>query len=109
MNNEICRINRVLPNTVPVDKTVAIRRWMGRVIQKIEYYKSEHYALLKTNMTQLELALWKASLPNVDDAAGRVEARVTCGANIIIPHMLSFLNDADEFPLLDCDLAALRV
>ena len=31
--------------------------------------------------------------------ASRQKARVTCGANIIIPHVLSFLNDADVFPI----------
>ena len=81
---------------------------MDRVISRLKHYKSEHYALLKNNMTQLELALWKANLPNVD-AASRHDARVTCGANIIIPHVLPFLNDADEFPFLDCDLAALCI
>jgi len=57
-----------------------------------------HYALLKNNMTQLELALWKSNLPNVDAAERRHEARVTCGANIIIPHVLSFLNNEEAFP-----------
>ena len=33
--------------------------------------------------------------------AAKQKARVTCGANIIIPHVLSFLNDADVFPLLN--------
>jgi hypothetical protein len=101
MNDEIDSINRDLPNTDPVDKTDVIRQWMGRVLERLHHYKSEHYALLKNNTTQLELALWKANLPNIDAAASRHEARVTCGANIIIPHVLSFLNDADEFPLLD--------
>ena len=109
MEDEIGSINRDLPNTPTDEKTAAIRRWMGRVTERIEHYKSEHYALLKNNMTLLELALWDSNLPNLDGVAGRHEARVTCGANIIIPHVLSFLNDADEFPLLDCDLAALRV
>ena len=36
---------------------------------------------------------------SVDTA--RQKARVTCGADIIIPHVLSFLNDADVFPLLN--------
>ena len=109
MNNEIDSINRDLPSTSTNDKTRAIRQWTERVTQRIEHYKSEHYTLLKENMTQLELALWDANLLNVDAAASRHDARFTCGANIIIPHVLSFLNDADEFPLLDCDLAALRV
>ncbi len=102
MNDEIERINRVLPTTPTYGETAAIRRWMRSVLERMDHYKSEHYALLKKNMTQLELALWDANLPNVDTAS-RVEARVTCGANIIIPHVLSFLNDADVFPLLDYD------
>ncbi len=103
MNDEIERINRVLPTTPTEDKTAVIRQWKVTVMRRMEHYKSEHYTLLKKNMTQLELALWDANLPNVDAAASRHEARVTCGANIIIPHVLSFLNDTDEFPLLDYD------
>jgi hypothetical protein len=34
-----------------------------------------------------------------DADAARHEAHVTCGASIIIPHVLSFLNDNDVFPL----------
>ena len=99
MNDEIDRINQVLPNTRTDLKTSAIQQWMERVLERIEHYKSEHYTLLKNNMTQLELALWKSNLPNdVDAAESRHEARVTCGANIIIPHVLSFLNDEEAFP-----------
>jgi hypothetical protein len=104
MKDEIDRINQVLSNTHTDYKTEAIQQWMERVRDRMEHYKSEHYALLKNNMTQLELALWKANLSNVDAAASRDEARVTCGANIIIPHVLSFLNDHDEFPLRDYNL-----
>jgi hypothetical protein len=130
MNDEIDSINQDLPNTHSFDKTVTIRQWMETVIRRIEHYKSEHYALLKNNMTQLELALWKANqhkeedekhpakkakieepssaktvdanLPNVD--AARQRARFTCGANLIIPHVLSFLNDPEEFPIRDSNL-----
>ena len=102
MNYEIGSINQDLSNTPTDEKTAVIRQWMEGFLQRMEHYKSEHYALLKKNMTQLELALWKSNLPNIEAAASRQEARVTCGANIIIPHVLSFLNDADEFPLLDC-------
>jgi hypothetical protein len=100
MSNEIDRINQVLPNTLANGKTNAIKQWIARVCGRMEQYK---------NMTLLELALWKANLPNVDAAASRDDARVTCGAAIIIPHVLPFLYDADEFPLLDCDLAALCI
>ena len=134
MNDEIYRINQVLlPNTFHLNKTAVIRRWMERATERIEHYKSEHYALLKNNMTQLELALWKANLNENGDeeishlcallkndmtllqlsywktkfdkelVVARQKARVTCGANIIIPHVLSFLNDDYVFPLLHYD------
>ena len=133
MNDEIDIINRYLPNTRHYEKTALIEQWMERVIQRIEHYKSEHYALLKNNMTQLELTLWKNELEKtgkeedveeeeeysldekqptkkakickhgettaaskalrakeeMDVDAARQQARVTCGANIIIPHVLS--------------------
>ena len=101
MNGEIDRINRDLPNTHHSNKTGAIQQWMRLVLQRIEHLSSEHYALLKEDMTLLELALWKPNLPHNVDAAARLEARVTCGANIIILHVLSFLNDDDVFPLLN--------
>ena len=135
MNDEIDRINQDLPNTPHYEKTAAIQQWIGRVLGKIEHYKSEHYLLLKDSMTQLELALWKSKLhemegeefsllfefwslcvslekkmtllesarwkAKVDEefAGARLEARVNCGATFIIPHVLSFLNDDDVFPL----------
>jgi hypothetical protein len=107
MNEEIGRINQVLPDTDSFYKDEAIKDWLVRASTRMEHYTSEHYKLLKDNMTQLELTLWKANLPSVD-AASRHEARVTCGANIIIPHVLPFLNDHDVFPFLDYDLATLR-
>ena len=72
MNDEIDIINRYLPNTPHPHKTTLIGQWMERVIQRIEHFKSEHYALLKNNMTQLELALWKNELEKTtkdDDGA----------------------------------------
>ncbi len=132
MKDEINRIHRYLPNTNRNEKTAAIRQWMGRVMRRLEHYKSEHYALLKKNMTQLELALWKANLQQQEEEekepeeqpakkarleeplsaeivdanlqnveTARQHARVTCGANLIIPHVLSFLNNEDEFPTLN--------
>jgi hypothetical protein len=108
MKDEIDRINRDLPNTDPEDKTDVIRRWMDRVIRRIEHYKSEHYVLLKEFTTLLELALWKAKIdesqderslgsdqpakkPKMDMKAVRQEARVTSGANIVIKNVLPFL------------------
>ena len=101
MEEEIDRINQTLPNTPATQKSRAIKKWIIRVLGRMEHYKSEHKMLLKEAMTLLELALWKANLPNNVDAADRQQARVTCGANIIIPHVLSFLNNEDVFPLLN--------
>lgn len=58
---------------------------------------------MKEDMTQLELALWGTNLLSIDAVASRVEARITCGASIIIPHVLSFLNDNDAFPVVECN------
>jgi hypothetical protein len=62
MKDEIDLINQLLPNIPTNGKTVVIRQWMGRVIRRLEQYKSEHYILLKEAMSLLELALWKANL-----------------------------------------------
>ena len=107
MNDEIDRINRDLPSTPVDDKTTTIRRWMERVLERIDYYKSEHYTLLKEFTTLLELALWKANLDEnvVEDAAAREEVRVTrghrkrarkgrcitSGASVVIKNVLPFL------------------
>ena len=108
MNEEIQRINQVLPSTDPDDKTDGIRQWIQLVISKIEHYKSKHRALLKEVATLLELALWKAKLAEVGSEVGPVkvntarkakidieeaknEACITSGADIVIKNVLPFL------------------
>jgi hypothetical protein len=109
MNEEIDRINQVLPNTDVDDKTDEIRLWIRSVINRLEHYKAEHCALLKEDMTQLELALWKAKLDDKDDdhsnltvqakakkakidvESVRKERRITSGASIVIKNVLPFL------------------
>ena len=107
MKDEIDRINQVLPNTATEEKTRGIQDWMERVLERIEHYKSEHYALLKEFTTLLELALWKANLDNNVgyDAAAREGVRVTrgqrkrarkercitSGDSIVIKNVLPFL------------------
>ena len=54
MNQEISRINEVLPNTPANEKTNAIQGWIRSVIDRMEHYKVEHNTLLKEDMTQLE-------------------------------------------------------
>ncbi len=107
MKDGIDRINQVLPDISHTNKTVVTQQWMERVIQRIDHYKSEHYALLKEAMSLLELALWKANLDdNVGyDAAAREGVRVTrgqrkrarkdrcitSGASVVIKNVLPFL------------------
>jgi hypothetical protein len=107
MLQEIDRINQDLPNTPAKYKTEAIRLWIRSVINRTEHYKAEHYALLKEDMTQLELALWKAKLDDKDEdhadlevqakkakidvESMRKERRITSGASIVIKNVLPFL------------------
>jgi hypothetical protein len=107
MKDEIGGINDDLSNAY--DKTTEIQEWLGRVLEKIEHYKSKHYALLKESTTLLELALWKAKLDEfgeafnndneantakkakIDVKAARQEKRITSGANIVVKNVLPFL------------------
>jgi hypothetical protein len=109
INNEIDRINQDLPNTPANEKTSLIGQWTRSVLQRIEHYKAEHYALVKEFTTLLELALWKAKIdesqderslgsghqpakkPKIDTKASRQEQRITSGANVVIKNMLPFL------------------
>jgi hypothetical protein len=101
MNQEIDRINQVLPNTRFIEKTDAIRLWIRSVIDRMEHYKAEHNTLLKEDMTQLELVVWKAKLDEKEEAQAkkakidvkvvRKEKRITSGADIIIQNVLPFL------------------
>ena len=117
MNEEIQRINQVLPGTHPDEMTNVIRQWIQAVIVKIERCKAEHGASLKEATTLLELALWKAKLDDFkveddvgpgekkaserkakiddddddDEGARKEEARITSGAGIIIKNVLPYL------------------
>ncbi len=109
MNQEIDRINQVLPNTPPREKADAIRLWITSVINRMAHFKAEHNALLRDDMTQLELALWKAKLDEdneserdtlggkgakeakIDVQSARKELRIISGADIIITNVLPFL------------------
>ena len=108
MEEEIDSINQTLPNTHSSEKAGAIQRWITRVFNRIEYYKSENKMLLKEAMALLELALWKANLleNEADDAAAaqegvrvtrgqrkrkRKDRCITSGASIVIKNVLPFL------------------
>jgi hypothetical protein len=106
MNQEIDHINQVLPNTPSHEKTNAIQRWIRSVLRTIDHYRAEHYALLNEDMTQLELAVWKAKIAEgeerdvdgkstkkakIDVDTIRKEQRITSGADIVIKNVLPFL------------------
>jgi hypothetical protein len=107
MNQEIYRINQMLLMTPCHEKVDSIMRWIRTVIDRMEHYKAEHYRVLKEDMTQLELAIWKAKLDEKDDdnsnqqvqtkkakidvESARKERRIKSGADIIIRNVLPFL------------------
>ncbi len=108
MNEEIGRINQILPNTGRFAKTGKIKQWIKTVNDRIDHYKTEHFKLLKEFTSLLELALWKAKLnekeevgnavdiqktkkAKIDEDAARQDLRITSGANIVIKNVLSFL------------------
>ena len=118
MNEEINRINQVLPNTPADEKTAEIRQWMETVLDKMDHYKAEHHRYVKEGSTILELALWKAKFEEkedfhhqsgwgslvtcicgdwktkkvkVDAESARKESRMLCGAEIVIKNVLPYL------------------
>jgi hypothetical protein len=108
MNQEINRINQILPTTPAIEKTGVIQEWIQSVLRQIEHYKAAHHILLKEATTILELALWKAKLrqkneeedslvttkakrAKIDVESARQERRVTFGADVIIKNVLPFL------------------
>ena len=105
MISEINRINQVLPNTSRLEKTDVIRQWMDSAMDKMDYYKAEHFRYVKEGIALLELALWKAKLGDkdynsverttkkakVDTESYRRDKRITCGADTVIKNVLPFL------------------
>eukprot|EP00984_Skeletonema_dohrnii_P006839 scaffold2435_cov92-Skeletonema_dohrnii-CCMP3373.AAC.3 len=105
VNQEINRINQVLPNTSADEKAGEIQQWLRSVLRRMEHFRNEHRSLLKEATTLLELALWKAKLDEkedssiegrakkakIDTAGARNERRITSGANIVIRSVLPFL------------------
>ena len=107
MNQEINRMNQILPTTRSDDKMGVIQGWIQSVLRQTEHYKAEHRNLLKVAATLLELALWKVNLleredggdvlvetnskkAKIDVESARQDWRVTCGADIIIQNVLPF-------------------
>mmetsp|Transcript_105 Transcript_105/g.155 ORF Transcript_105/g.155 Transcript_105/m.155 type:complete len:310 (+) Transcript_105:101-1030(+) len=88
-------INRFLPSISSSMKTVALQQWIESIVEKIKFYKIEHYKLLKEASTELELAVWKTKLEKEGvqqwDKRQREDCRFVCKSNIVIPSVLSFL------------------
>eukprot|EP00985_Skeletonema_marinoi_P006811 scaffold2992_cov103-Skeletonema_marinoi.AAC.1 len=112
MNEEINRINQVLPttNADENESTEAIQQWIRSVIRQIGHYKTQHKELLKDATTLLELALWKAKMDvkeedsleemkakkiKLDMQSERRYLRITSGANIVIKNVLPYLELTD--------------
>ena len=111
MNEEINRINHILPHTpatgtIVGGKNEAIKKWIESAYLKMENYRTEHYRLLREAAILLELALWKAKLEEVEDdslenaaaklkicqcSSKRSELRIISGADVMIKNVLSFL------------------
>ncbi len=115
MNEEIQRINQILPSTDEYEKAAEIAQWIRSVIIRIYIYKAEHRELLREATALLELALWKIKLAGftadddkkcsvvsvaenaakkaeIDDHEdARKEARITSGADIIVKNVLPYL------------------
>jgi hypothetical protein len=118
MSQTISQIKVELPTTHADAKTMAITRWMEEVQDRIIHFKILHSMWLTRATTNLELALWKVKLEEVEEedslaakikkakinedgsimlstAAARreyrQEKRIKCGADIIIKNVLPFL------------------
>ena len=78
--------------------------WLSDVKSKLSHYEAE-YQQLKEATSTLELALWKTKLDElgkggdtmsnkkrkIDDSDLRSRCRISCGADIVIQHVLSYL------------------
>jgi hypothetical protein len=87
MNEEIDRINDLLPSLHASQKTAELRQWIDSVQSKIECYKLMEYTSL------LELALWKATILG-STVRERQQCRINCGAAIVIPNVMAFIKEA---------------
>lgn len=92
MNQEIDRINQVLPDTDTNNRADAVRDLLRSVNERMNHFKAEHHMLLKEGTSLLELALWKAELDEKGDSEScRQKKRISSGAVIVIENVLPFL------------------
>jgi hypothetical protein len=82
-----------------MDNTVILRRIQAKVA-----HFEEEYPRLKEITTILELALWKSRMnasqlqkkTKTDESSMRRQYRITCGADVIIRHVLPYLISTDD-------------
>jgi len=120
INEDIGRINQILPRTRALQKTMEMQQWLVSVQFKIDHYKREHNESLKEILSLLELILWKikrdeiekitheaaaAKRAKIDCQSGgnkpetiipsthdmRAQCHSSCSANVVIENVLPFL------------------
>ena len=89
----------------PIPRKQSRRSWLDEVESKLSHFEAG-YQQLKEAATTLELALWKTKLDEfgkggdtimsnkkrkIDDSDIRNRCRISCGADIVIQHVLSYL------------------
>ena len=96
----------------PIPRKQSKRDWLEEVKSKLSHNESE-YQRLKEATSMLELALWKTTLDElgkgentmsnkkrkIDGSEIRSRCRISCGADIVIQHVLPYLIIP---PLKDC-------
>ena len=87
----------------PIPRKQSRRAWLDEVESKLSHYEVE-YQQLKEASSMLELALWKMKLDElgkgentmsnkkrkIDGSDFRSRCRISCGADIVIQHVLSY-------------------
>ena len=92
------------------DNVHIVRRIQARIQAKVVYFEAKYYKL-KEITTTLELALWKLRMNEkislheatprqkkikTDESNIRQQCRITCGADVVIRHILPYLITAND-------------
>jgi hypothetical protein len=92
------------------DNMHIVRRIQARIQSKVAYFEAKYYEL-KEITTTLELALWKLRMNEkisldeatprqkkikTDESNIRQQCRITCGADVVIRHILPYLITAND-------------
>mmetsp|Transcript_27608 Transcript_27608/g.39531 ORF Transcript_27608/g.39531 Transcript_27608/m.39531 type:complete len:310 (+) Transcript_27608:100-1029(+) len=95
LENEILRVNRVLPKLKDNRKLTKLHDWTESIYYKIESTKLVHNKNMKQALTSIELGLWKIKLDNDNvtsrNKRKRGQCRINCGADVVIKNVIPFL------------------